>query len=622
MLENIHSRADLLELSAEDEKVLCEEIREFLIQHVAQSGGHLASNLGVDELTLALHKVYDTETDRLLFDVGHQSYVHKILTGRMERFSGLRSYQGISGFPKPSESIHDPFVAGHASDAVSVALGMARARTRLGASYDVVAVLGDGALTGGLAYEGLNDAGESKEPLVVVLNDNGMSIADNVGAVARHLSLVRLKPGYFDLKKIYRDIMAKIPGGKKIYMWSHRLKTSMRRSLLGVTLFEDMGFQYLGPVDGHDTKKLTFLLQQAKEMREPVLLHVITKKGKGYIPAEEKPSDYHGVSAFNPSFGMRKYTKGASFSQTFGSTMIQLADEDHRICAITAAMEQGTGLELFAGRFPRRYFDVGIAEGHAVCMAGGMAKQGMIPVFAVYSTFLQRAFDMLLHDISLLDLHVVFAVDRAGLVGEDGETHHGLFDVGFLQQIPGMQILCPASQAELRRMLRAAVLDLSGPVAVRYPKGSDGVYTEAYWNHITHPESDLTIVTYGTTINLVLGAAAMLRNDHILVDVIKLDQIKPYDMNDLTASVQKTGRILIVEEAAESGCVGQHILSSLLSSGIHPACRLLNCKNGIVTHGDVASLRRLMGMDAQGIYQTAKELISVEKERTSGCTFG
>ena len=613
MLEKINNRSDLLDLSAEEEKLLCEEIREFLIRHVAQSGGHLASNLGVVELTLALHKVYDSETDRLLFDVGHQSYVHKMLTGRMDRFSGLRSYQGISGFPKPSESIHDPFIAGHASDAVSVALGMARARTRLGEKYDVVAVLGDGALTGGLAYEGLNDAGESKEPLVVVLNDNGMSIADNVGAVAHHLSLLRLKPGYFGLKKAYREIIFKIPGGKLIYHLLHRLKTWMRRKLIGVTLFEEMGFQYLGPVDGHDTQKLSFLLRQAKEMREPVLLHVITKKGKGYIPAEVKPSDYHGVSTFNPTFGMRKREKEGSFSQTFGNSMVQLANEDHRICAITAAMEQGTGLEQFSEKHPKRYFDVGIAEGHAVCMAAGMAKQGMIPVFAVYSTFLQRAFDMLLHDVSLLNLHVVFAVDRAGLVGEDGETHHGLFDVGFLSQIPGMQILCPSSQAELRRMLRTAIYDLSGPVSVRYPKGSDGIYTEQQWTNMLDSASKITIVTYGTTINLVLEAVKKLELDHIAVDVIKLDQIIPYDLNEISMSVQKTGRIMIVEEVAENGSVGQHMLSSLLVRGIRPVCKLLNYGNGIVPHGDLTSLRCSMGMDPEGIYQSAKELVSIEE---------
>lgn len=610
MLEMIHDRSDLLNLSPEQEKELCSEIREFLVQHISQTGGHLASNLGVVELTLALHKVYNTEKDRLLFDVGHQSYVHKILTGRKELFSTLRTFGGLSGFPKPNESIHDPFVAGHASDAVSVALGMARARTRLGEDYDVVAVLGDGALTGGLSYEGLNDAGESGEPIVVILNDNGMSIAGNVGAVARHLSLVRLKPGYFGLKKAYRQFTKTVPGGKKLYELSHRIKTQMRRKLIGVTLFEEMGFQYLGPVDGHDTAKLTFLLQQAKEMREPVLLHVITKKGKGYVPAEIMPQDFHGVGSFDPVSGCRPAATAGRFSDTFGQTMFCLAEEDSRVCAITAAMEQGTGLDHFALAFPDRYFDVGIAEGHAVSMAAGMAKQGMIPVFAVYSTFLQRAYDMLLHDVALLNLHVVFAVDRAGFVGEDGETHHGLFDVGYLSQVPGMQILCPASQAELREMLRKAVLDLQGPVAVRYPKGGDGSYKRALWQDQLHDDAALTMVTYGTTINHVLSAAELLRGSGIAADVIKLNQILPLHTDTIEKSVKKTGKLLMIEETAEKGSVGQSLCALLLQHGVTPACKLLHCGNGIVPHGDLTSLRRMMKLDADGIYQAAKELFS------------
>ncbi len=612
MLNSIHDRSDLLRLSPAQEAELCAEIREFLIRHVAQNGGHLASNLGVVELTVALHKVYDTTCDRLLFDVGHQAYVHKILTGRQAQFSSLRSFGGLSGFPKPSESEHDPFIAGHASDAVSVALGMARARTRRGEDYDVVVVLGDGALTGGLAYEGLNDAGESGEPLVVVLNDNGMSISYNVGAIARHLSLVRLKPRYFGLKKAYRQFTKKIPGGQKIYALTHRLKTWMRRKLIGVTLFEEMGFQYLGPVDGHDTQKMEFLLRQAKEMGEPVLLHVITKKGKGYCPAEVQPSSYHGVGAFDPSQGMRLAPKGNTFSDTFGEAMCALAKADSRVCAVTAAMEYGTGLHPFAVRYPDRYFDVGIAEGHAVSMAAGMAKQGMIPVFAVYSTFLQRAYDMLIHDVSLLHLHVVFAVDRAGLVGEDGETHHGMYDVGFLRQVPGMQIFAPASQAELRLMLQKAVLQTAGPVAVRYPKGKDGRYTDQHWTDIRSDHASITFVTYGTTINLVLDAAELLASEGISADVIKLDSIMPVETSAIAESVSKTGRVLIVEETAQNGCVGQAILSDLLSDGIKPKARLMNYGSGIVTHGDLNALRHMMGMDSQSIYQTAKELLTHE----------
>ena len=608
MLEQMHSRADLLRLDAAEDRKLCGEIREFLVQHVARTGGHLASNLGVVELTLALHKVYDTQTDRLLFDVGHQAYVHKILTGRMDRFSGLRTFGGLAGFPKPSESCHDAFVAGHASDAVSVALGMARARTLQKQDYHVVAVLGDGALTGGLAYEGLNDAGQSGEPLVVVLNDNGMSIKPNVGAVSNYLSLVRLKPRYFGLKKAYRQFTSKVPGGKTIYALSHKIKTWMRRKLIGVTLFEEMGFHYLGPVDGHDTEKLIFLLKQAKEMREPVLLHVITKKGKGYVPAESMPSDYHGVGKFNPETGMTKSRKAVSFSETFGQTLCDLGKENSRICAITAAMEQGTGLDRFAAMYPKRYFDVGIAEGHAVSMAAGMAKQGMIPVFAVYSTFLQRAYDMLLHDVSLLNLHVVFAVDRAGLVGEDGETHHGLFDVGYLRQIPGMQILCPASQGELRRMLRQAVLEMNGPVAVRYPKGGDGAYTDEIWQDQLDPLSTVTLVTYGTTINAVLDAADLLWKDGVHADVVKLDQVQPLDLRGVLSSAKKTGRLLLVEEAAEACGIGFVVQAQCQAA----VCRVMHMKNGIVPHGDMTSLRRMLGIDAQGIYETAKELLNHE----------
>ena len=387
MLKQIHSREDLLRLTPQEDIVLCEEIRSFLVEHIAQTGGHLASNLGVVELTVALHKVYNTSEDRLLFDVGHQSYVHKILTGRMEQFATLRTYGGLAGFPKPSESSHDAFVAGHASDAVSVALGMARSRTLQKQSYHVAAVLCDGALTGGLSYEGLNDAGASKEKMVVVLNDNGMSIASNVGGVSKHLSKLRLKPGYFGMKKIYRQFMKKLPGGQWIYSASHRLKTYLRRKLIGVTLFEGMGFQYLGPVDGHDIQQLTFLLKQAKDMNGPVLLHVITRKGKGYIPAEEMPSSFHGVGKFDPETGLSSRSGTRTFSDTFGQTLCQLALEDSRVCAITAAMEKGTGLDTFAASFPDRYFDVGIAEGHAVCMAAGMAKQGLVPVFAVILRF-------------------------------------------------------------------------------------------------------------------------------------------------------------------------------------------------------------------------------------------
>ena len=613
LLNEIHTRADLLRLTPQENQQLCAEIREFLVRHIARTGGHLASNLGVVELTVALHQVYDTEKDRILFDVGHQSYVHKILTGRMDRFSTLRTYGGLAGFPKPSESVHDAFIAGHASESVSVALGMARARTLLHEDYSVVAVLGDGALTGGLAYEGLNDAGESGEPLVVVLNDNGMSITTNVGAISRHLKLLRLKPGYFGLKKAYRQFTRKIPGGAALYRFTHGLKTKLRRRLIGVTIFEEMGFSYLGPVDGHDVEKLKFLLKEAKGMNCPVLLHVITKKGKGYIPAEVTPSKYHGVGRFNPVTGLSAGGSGKSFSETFGQTLCDLAIEDQRICAITAAMEQGTGLSQFAASFHDRYFDVGIAEGHAVSMAAGLAKQGLLPVFAAYSTFLQRSYDMLQQDVGILGLHVVLAVDRAGLVGEDGETHHGVFDVGYLRQIPGMTVLCPASQAELRRMLRAAILETSGPVAVRYPRGGDGAYDGAVWENQWCEQPAVTIVTYGITINDVLAAAKRLRDEHISVDLIKLDQIAPLHLEPVRQSLARSGKLLVVEETAAAGCVGSAILAQLVQEGAAPnAVRLINLQSGLVPHGSLPLLRHRTGLDEAGIYQATKELIGLE----------
>lgn len=613
LLNEIHTRADLLRLTPQENQQLCGEIREFLVRHIARTGGHLASNLGVVELTVALHQVYNTEKDRILFDVGHQSYVHKILTGRMDRFSTLRTYGGLAGFPKPSESVHDAFIAGHASESVSVALGMARARTLLHENYSVVAVLGDGALTGGLAYEGLNDAGASGEPLVVVLNDNGMSITTNVGAISRHLKLLRLKPGYFGLKKAYRQFTKKIPGGATLYRVTHGLKTRLRRRLIGITIFEEMGFSYLGPVDGHDVEKLKFLLKEAKEMNCPVLLHVITKKGKGYIPAEVTPSKYHGVGRFNPVTGLSSGNGGNSFSETFGQALCDLATADDRICAITAAMEQGTGLSQFAASFHERYFDVGIAEGHAVSMAAGLAKQGLLPVFAVYSTFLQRSYDMLQQDVGLLGLHVVLAVDRAGLVGEDGETHHGVFDVGYLRQIPGMTVFCPASQAELRRMLREAVLETDGPVAVRYPRGGNGAYEGAVWEHQLCEAPAVTIVTYGITINDVLAAQKRLSDEKISVDVIKLDQIAPLHLEPIQKSLARSGKLLVVEETAAAGCVGSAILTQLVQDGAAPkAVRLLNLQSGLVPHGSLPLLRHRTGLDEAGIYQATKELIGLE----------
>ena len=609
LLNQINSREELCALDAQQLQQLCEELRQFLVQNVAKTGGHLAANLGIVELTVAIERVFDTSKDRLLFDVGHQSYVHKILTGRREEFSTLRSFGGISGFPKPAESPCDAFVAGHASSSVSTALGMARARTLQKQDYHVIALMGDGAMTGGLAYEGLNDAGESNEPLIVILNDNGMSITPNVGGISKHLSVIRTRPGYFRLKKVYRSVTNAVPGGKAVYRFSHKLKERWKRMLLGSTFFEEMGFQYYGPVDGHNLKRLEYMLELAKKSERPVLLHVLTKKGKGYALAEENPDVFHGIGSFDPDTGKPSCEHGQTFSDTFGQTICALAKEDERVCAITAAMVSGTGLSDFREEFPERCFDVGIAEGHAVAMAGGLAKQGMIPVVAVYSTFLQRAFDMLLQDVAMLNLHVVFAVDRAGLVGEDGETHQGIFDINYLRAVPNMQVLCPANQAELEEMLRKAVFSMDGPVAVRYPRGGDGKLTQAVQSPVLREGTDITLVGYGKLINEIMEAASLLQESGISAEVVKLPSVKPIDMAAIAASVRKTGHLLIAEEAVCIGCAGKEIAATLRTQGIVVPTALVNIGDRFVPHGSVAELCQMLGLDARSLADKAREVL-------------
>ncbi len=600
-------------MSFQELQELAAEIRSYLLAHVSQTGGHLASNLGVVELTIAIHNVFDTERDRLVFDVGHQSYVHKILTGRMDRFSSLRTYGGLAGFPKPSESVHDAFTAGHASSAVSAALGIARARTLSHEDYHVIAVVGDGAMTGGLFYEGMNDAGASHEPLIVILNDNGMSISKNVGGISRHLSRVRLKPGYFGLKKLYRRLTRKLPGGRALYRFTHQIKDRLRQSLIGTTIFEEMGFLYLGPVDGHDIAKLSYLLARAKEENCPVLLHVITTKGKGYQPAEETPSEYHGVGRFDPRSGLGCPSTD-NFSSVFGQCLTGLAAEDPHICAITAGMRSGTGLDAFALDYPSRFFDVGIAEGHAVSMAAGLAKQGMVPVFAVYSTFLQRGYDMILQDVALQQLHVVLCVDRAGLVGADGETHHGVFDVAYLRQVPGMTVFAPANYRELELMLREAVLETEGPVAVRYPRGREGAYRSAPEKDCIRTGGDLTMVTYGTTVNAVLEAADRLAEQGVEAAVFKLRKLKPLDTGELFASVRETGRLLVAEEVNQPGSICEALSEALAEAGIPAQVCACNLGDRYTTHGATDILEREAGLDAAGILRSAMEEWKLESE--------
>lgn len=593
---------------------LCGQIRRTLIEDVSQTGGHLASNLGLVELTVALHRVFDFEKDRLVFDVGHQCYTHKILSGRGPAMDTLRTFGGLSGFPKPGESVQDAFIAGHASNSVSVALGMARGRTLLKEDYHVMAVLGDGALTGGLAYEGLSDAGQSGEPLLIILNDNGMSITKSVGGIANHLARQRLKPQYLRFKHGYRKVMSVLPGGKYIYRFTHSVKTAIKGTLLPCSMFEDMGFTYMGPVDGHNVADLTQLLRDVKEnINGPVLLHVRTVKGKGYSPAEQSPDAFHGVSKFAVESGMPLKAGGESFSSVFGKTLCGLAAEDSKICAITAAMQPGTGLDGFAKSYPNRFYDVGIAEGHAVTMAAGMAKQGAKPVFAVYSTFLQRSYDMLVHDVAIQNLPVVLAVDRAGLVGEDGETHHGLYDVGFLSTVPGMEIWAPGSFAELRAILRQVMKNLHGPVAIRYPRGGEAGYSAERAEAPTvmlRDGNDFTLITYGTMTGIVLEAVEKLKAREIDVRMIKLNRITPVDTQLIDQAAGETGGILVVEEAAAAGSAGERLAGHFMKSGILPKVYITcNAGDRFVPQGTVAQQRKLCGIDADSIFEKVWEVM-------------
>ena len=612
ILETLQSPADVKRLSAADTEQLCDELRQFLVEQVSRTGGHLASNLGTVELTVAIHRVFDTSSDRLVFDVGHQCYVHKALTGRRELFGTLRQFGGLSGFPKPYESPHDAFMAGHASDSVSVALGMARARTLLGQDYHVLALIGDGALGGGLSFEGLNDAGDSGERLIVVLNDNGMSIDANVGGLSRNLARMRTTEEYYEFKKKYRAALSRLPGGSALYGLSHEVKTALKKSLLPPvsTMFEDMGFAYMGPVDGHDVARLTAVLQAAKEEKRPVLVHVHTIKGSGYEPAQREPERFHGIGPFDTATGKEKKAAGETFSSVFGQTLTALAREDGQVCAITAAMGEGTGLTGFACMFPRRFFDVGIAEGHAVAMAGGMAKQGLTPVFAVYDSFLQRGFDMLVQDVALEHLHVVLGVDRCGLVGADGETHHGCID--YLSQIPGMTVLTPASFAELRRMLHRAVLEEKGPVAVRYPRsGECGYHGDCGGESVTvFGGGAVAVVTYGILTGQALEAAELLKNEGISLRVVKLNQVAPLDGEAVCAALDGASHIVAVEDQLRAGCVGERLAAVLAERGIPTRLLLRNVGDALPPQGTVSQLWQSLGLDAQGIAQAVREVLA------------
>ncbi len=607
ILEKINSSADIKSLSRAELHTLCDELRRFEIESIAKTGGHLASNLGAVELTVALHRVYDTTKDRLIFDVGHQSYTHKIITGRRDAFHTLRQRGGISGFPKPNEAPDDAFIAGHASTSVSAAVGMAKARTLQGEDYDVAAVIGDGALTGGLAFEGLCNAAASDEPVVLILNDNNMSISKNVGGTAHLLQAMRMKPGYISFKKWFRSVSSRT---RWIYEFVHRTKERLKSRILPSNVFSDLGLYYLGPVDGHDLEKLENAIRLARDLRRPVLLHVLTRKGKGCPYAEAHPDKYHGVGPFDPVTG-ELAPAGVCFSDKMGESLCRYAEKDARIVAITAAMAGGTGTECFEDRFPGRFFDVGIAEGHAVTMAGAMAKQGLLPVFAVYSSFLQRSLDMMIHDVALQSLHVVFCVDRAGLVGSDGETHQGLFDISYLGTVPGMTVLAPGSFEELQAMLGYAIGSVAGPVAVRYPRGGEGRYTDCNMSAETvlREGSDITILCYGTMVNVALEAADKLAMQGLSAEIVKLGILFPNKYEQCLASLKKTGRLLAAEEVCAAGCIGRRVLEACAENDLRlRAANLLNLGDGIIPHGTVAELRHDYGIDADAVVRCATEL--------------
>ncbi len=613
-LSKIHSPVDLKTMSAEELDALCAEIRDCLIQTVSKTGGHLASNLGVVELTVALHKAFDCPQDKLIFDVGHQCYTHKLLTGRFERFSTLRQENGLSGFMRPDESEYDPFVTGHSSNSVSAAFGIYKGmQIAEKETHHVISVVGDGAMTGGMIYEALNNAGSGKNAsMIVVLNDNKMSISQNVGAFARYLSIIRSRPGYHRFKHGVEKMISHIPAvGKRINRNLLRSKTMLKNAIYHSNIFEDMGFHYLGPVDGHNLARLEQIFKVAKEQTRPVLIHVLTVKGKGYHFAESSPKSYHGVSAFNVEDGTDCFPK-ADFSACVGDELCRLAQSDERLCVITAAMTEGTGLGEFANRYKSRFFDVGIAEEHAMTFTAGLAAGGAHPVFAVYSSFLQRAYDQMIHDVAIAGLPVTICVDRAGIVGEDGETHQGVFDVAFLKSIPGMQIFSPTTYLELKTALYKSIYEIDGPSAVRYPRGNqptlpeDFVPTDDDFCFYGDCTAKTVIITYGRLFAEAAKAYISLKEENVGVAIFKLNRIYPLEEAFYTA-LRPFERILIFEEAIRSGGVNETICAGLAQRGFGGSVAVYAVENEFIPHAPAASALKKYRLDADSMCRIVKE---------------
>ena len=609
ILNNITNPKDLKKLNYEDKKELAEEIRSYIIDVVSKNGGHLASNLGVVELTIALHSIFDTPKDKIIWDVGHQTYVHKILTGRKNQMKTLRMLDGISGFPKTTESEYDCFNTGHSSTSISAALGMARARDILNENYKVIAVIGDGALTGGMAEEALNDAGASKSNIIVVLNDNEMSISKNVGGISLLLGKMRTKNVYTKANEKVRVRMGNIPKvGNKIVKLTSRIKNSIKQIFISKMYFEDIGYTDLGPVDGNDIEAVEEILEQSKKCKGPVLVHVVTKKGKGYKLAEKNPSKFHGTAPFDKKTGEVLKAKSKDYSKVFGEKLVEIAKNDNRIVAITAAMADGTGLSEFKKKYPKRFFDVGIAEQHAIGMAAGMAKSGLIPVVPIYSSFYQRAYDQVIHDVCMQNLHVIMCADRAGIVGNDGETHQGLLDMASFSIVPNMTIMAPKDFKELEQMIDFAV-NFNGPILIRYPRGGEGNLKLKCNEKIVLGESellkegsDVTIIAIGKMVEKAVEVADEFSKIGVDAEIINARFLKPFDENKIIESIEKTKNVITIEDGFIKGGLATTVNELIAKNGIIDV-NIKNCgyDDEFVKQGSVQELEQINGLDCNSI---------------------
>ena len=611
ILDQVNEPKDLKELEIREKEQLAKEIREEIIDVVSKNGGHLASNLGVVELTIAIHSVFNTPEDKIIWDVGHQSYVHKMLTGRKNQMNTLRKLDGLAGFPKTNESAYDAFNTGHSSTSISVGTGMARARDLLNQNYNVISVIGDGSLTGGMALEALNDAGVSRTKLIVILNDNEMSISKNVGGIPTFLSKLRTRRLYTKANSRIKRYSLKIPVvGKRIVNLVQRTKKTIKQVFIPNMYFEDIGFTYLGPVDGHNIEKLESILKIAKEVQGPVLVHVLTKKGKGYKFAEENPDKFHGISAFNKETGEKLGTPKKDYSKVFGDKLIALAEKDEKIVAVTAAMKDGTGLKEFANRFPNRFFDVGIAEQHAVGLIAGMAKAGLKPVLPLYSSFLQRGYDQLIHDIALQNIPATICIDRAGIVGNDGETHHGLFDMSFASAIPNLTIMAPKDFKELEKMLEFAV-NFNGPVLIRYPRGGEGknIFENSPKIELGKAEiinnvkqKKLTIIAIGKMVDRAVDVAKILKDKNIQAEIINARFLKPLDKELIVSSIEETKNVVTIEDGILNGGLYTAVLDTINKSNLKGIKVIpFGYDDCFISHGSTEELEKKHKMDAQSI---------------------